>query len=322
MRKNIQIHLRNSFINKMAMAIILWIAFIANNKLLAQDYVPFDFTKGNVWENHEIPSVNGPPVCYSYLFRTIGTDTLLLGKEYHVLKYTSNGYNQKGEIYLREDTLNKKLYFFNKVERLLLDFNVYSGDSMIIGCRDGLIKIKITKKEKVFVAGKYRNKYFIEREKYIKIKFIEFYYDGGIKPWVNTSRFENNYLIEGIGTNVGINTLVSYVLTERDPNNKLRCYNTETIVDTGFPCTSILGTADNQEASKVVTLYPNPVQNILNIKSEFMFNALSVYDTQGTKVLESKATVNLDVSALPEGLYLLEAWDMEGRRVLKKFEKR
>ena len=101
-----------------------------------------------------------------------------------------------------------------------------------------------------------------------------------------------------------------------------RCYNTETIVDTGFPCTSILGTADNQEASKVVTLYPNPVQNILNIKSEFMFNTLSVYDNQGTKVLESKATVNLDVSALPEGLYLLEAWDLEGRRVLKKFEKR
>ncbi len=71
-----------------------------------------------------------------------------------------------------------------------------------------------------------------------------------------------------------------------------------------------------------LTLYPNPTTATLGIHTSLQLAKLVVYQSNGTKVLESKATETLDVSALPEGLYLLEAWDMEGRRVLKKFEKR
>ena len=71
-----------------------------------------------------------------------------------------------------------------------------------------------------------------------------------------------------------------------------------------------------------LTLYPNPTSNSLGINTSLQLSKLVVYQSNGTKVLETKSTENLDVSALTEGLYLLEAWDMEGRRVLKKFEKR
>lgn len=74
--------------------------------------------------------------------------------------------------------------------------------------------------------------------------------------------------------------------------------------------------------SSTLTLYPNPTNALLQITTSLQIAKLVVYQSNGTKVLESKAIENLDVSVLPEGLYLLEAWDMEGRRVLKKFEKR
>ena len=74
--------------------------------------------------------------------------------------------------------------------------------------------------------------------------------------------------------------------------------------------------------SAALTLYPNPTNGILQISTSLQIAKLVVYQSNGTKVLEIKATENLDVSALPEGLYLLEAIDTEERRVLKKFEKR
>ena len=84
----------------------------------------------------------------------------------------------------------------------------------------------------------------------------------------------------------------------------------------------ILATEEEQGSMQSLTIYPNPTNNNLSIRSNLNITKLVVYQSNSTKVLESKATENLDVSALLEGLYLLEAWDMEGRRVVKKFEKR
>ncbi len=84
----------------------------------------------------------------------------------------------------------------------------------------------------------------------------------------------------------------------------------------------VTGNETASELSAALTLYPNPTNAILQISTNLQIAKLNIYQSNGTKVLETKATENLDVSALPEGLYLLEAFDMEGRRVLKKFEKR
>ncbi|TAH24414.1 MAG: T9SS C-terminal target domain-containing protein [Cytophagales bacterium] len=84
----------------------------------------------------------------------------------------------------------------------------------------------------------------------------------------------------------------------------------------------VTGAESASELSAALTIYPNPTNEILKISTRLQLARLVVYQSNGIKVLETKATENLDVSALPEGLYLLEAWDMEGRRVLRKFEKR
>lgn len=79
---------------------------------------------------------------------------------------------------------------------------------------------------------------------------------------------------------------------------------------------------DKNEVVAAFVIYPNPTNAILGINTSLQLYKLVVYQSNGIKILETKSTENLDVSALPEGLYLLEAIDMEGRRVLKKFEKR
>lgn len=76
------------------------------------------------------------------------------------------------------------------------------------------------------------------------------------------------------------------------------------------------------EVSSALNIFPNPTNNILSIHTTLQIARLVICQSNGTKALESKATENLDVSALPEGLYLLEAIDMDGKRVVKKFEKR
>ena len=94
------------------------------------------------------------------------------------------------------------------------------------------------------------------------------------------------------------------------------------ILDSLYLSEDLLSIESENASSAALTVYPNPTNITLGIKTSLNIAKLIVYQSNGTKALESKATDNLDVSMLPEGLYLLEVWDMEGRRVVKKFEKR
>lgn len=83
-----------------------------------------------------------------------------------------------------------------------------------------------------------------------------------------------------------------------------------------------LALESKNDLSAALSVYPNPTTATLGIQTSLNIARLVVYQSNGTKVLESKATESLDVSGLAAGLYLLEAWDIEGRRVVKKIEKR
>ncbi|TAH26421.1 MAG: T9SS C-terminal target domain-containing protein [Cytophagales bacterium] len=103
------------------------------------------------------------------------------------------------------------------------------------------------------------------------------------------------------------------VIGVKKPNSE-----TEGIIEIPPP----LSTTNKHDITKSFIIYPNPSTSIINIQSSLQIAKILVYQSNGIKVFESTATENIDVSALPEGLYLLEARDVEGRRVLKKFEKR
>lgn len=85
---------------------------------------------------------------------------------------------------------------------------------------------------------------------------------------------------------------------------------------------NIAGSETVSELSRAIRLYPNPASTTLGIQTNLQIVKLIVYQSNGIKILESSTTENLDVAVLPQGLYLLEVYDIEGNRVLKKFEKR
>ncbi|WP_405608456.1 chondroitinase-B domain-containing protein [Polaribacter sp. Asnod1-A03] len=83
-----------------------------------------------------------------------------------------------------------------------------------------------------------------------------------------------------------------------------------TITEIEFYATSTLS-INNTILENNITLYPNPVSNILNIKVGLQsINLIQLYNTNGVKVLESKignedTDINIDVSKLAKGTYFV-----------------
>jgi hypothetical protein len=72
-----------------------------------------------------------------------------------------------------------------------------------------------------------------------------------------------------------------------------------------------------------VVIFPNPVTNILNIKG-FELAAVQVYSISGTMMISETASYSnrLDVSNLPDGIYIIKMTDVKGRVAIDKFLKR
>ena len=71
-----------------------------------------------------------------------------------------------------------------------------------------------------------------------------------------------------------------------------------------------------------VNIYPNPVKDMLFIKSEREFTSYSVYNMAGQRVASDKMLgKNLNLSRLPVGSYVLKLTDKEGNTESAKFMK-
>ena len=58
------------------------------------------------------------------------------------------------------------------------------------------------------------------------------------------------------------------------------------------------------------SIYPNPINNLLNLKAAQNIDALEVYNLLGQNVLASKpnaSQLQMDMSTLPTGLYVMKA---------------
>ena len=86
------------------------------------------------------------------------------------------------------------------------------------------------------------------------------------------------------------------------------------------PLETFEGKAVNE--SNALQLFPNPATNILNVSCTTSISAIAIYHITGSKLLTTKTATAIDVSSLSDGLYLLEATDNNGNRMVKKFEKK
>lgn len=80
---------------------------------------------------------------------------------------------------------------------------------------------------------------------------------------------------------------------------------------------------DNPESENPVALFPNPAQNVLNIKSSETIIEIVVYDVVGKKVTTTPISANsIDVSQLAQGMYLVKIVNQNNKTFTSKFIKK
>jgi hypothetical protein len=77
------------------------------------------------------------------------------------------------------------------------------------------------------------------------------------------------------------------------------------------------------ESETNVVIFPNPVTNVLNIKG-FEVASAQVYSISGAMMISKNLSYSnrIDVSSLPNGIYVIKMTDTEGRIAVDKFLKK
>lgn len=111
----------------------------------------------------------------------------------------------------------------------------------------------------------------------------------------------------------------SYVTVSEDLLGNSRIFNTT--VDRGaYEYGSSVLSNENFLNENTFVIYPNPVQNELNIQSNFGIRNVEIYSLDGKLVLQSIQNI-LNVQSLESGIYLMKIENNEGGISTKKFLK-
>jgi hypothetical protein len=89
----------------------------------------------------------------------------------------------------------------------------------------------------------------------------------------------------------------------------------------GNPYSFAIGLEENSAFANSIQLYPNPVKDIVNIKAIDKIQRVRIYTIDGKLQLETQNSMNIDVSCLQSGLYLIEITtdkNMVTKRLIKE----
>jgi hypothetical protein len=90
-----------------------------------------------------------------------------------------------------------------------------------------------------------------------------------------------------------------------------------TITDAGLDCSTLSVEDENLFA---ISIYPNPTNDKLFIQGLSDATEVSIYNILGKEVISTKNTSNINVKALPKGVYIIRISDGVGqtnRRFIK-----
>jgi hypothetical protein len=79
------------------------------------------------------------------------------------------------------------------------------------------------------------------------------------------------------------------------------------------------------EAERLVKVYPNPAQHVLNIALQNFHNlpnSIQIVNTQGQVVMQQNVVsdeMQVDVAALPQGLYVMQVMEHGEVKIYRRF---
>lgn len=288
--------------------LILICLLLACSISYAQQYIPMP-TANAVWKYRESSHYNGNQFgALDKLFYLTGTDTAITGHNYKKIMLRakfwpnkSNGTNpsipaisvvadspDKYFAAIRED--NKKVYirkYNDTAEKLYYDFNLQIGDSMNHDYVD--LACMVTNIDSVLIGTRYHKRYNDASVWYIKRALIE-----GVGPvWADMFEHSNgqNYMhllcfTDAYGTYEADSGQCSYIFPYGTP------LNTETV----------------HTEVKTTVIYPNPVNDVLNISCAGDEERIMLSDVSG-RIIYNEAVntkqVVISTGDIPNGLYML-----------------
>lgn len=120
-------------------------------------------------------------------------------------------------------------------------------------------------------------------------------------------------LISGLVTSIETKTFSSGAIALNMIRSTENCYGTNEIrINTR--------TGINEIEDKEIKIFPNPAQNKITLIYQSTFNKIEIIDIKGIIRLKSNEN-NIDISSLPEGLYIIKLTNQDGRVIFKKIVK-
>lgn len=280
------------------------------NEINAQSYHPFPESNAEwniVWYKDPEGWIGDNPYMFQYKYRIVD-DTIIGGKTYQT--YSSTLYNSEcsndstceSSFYIRNDTDNKVVYYFDGTdEYMLYDFNLNIGDTLqgyAFIHKPDWDKFYISAIDSILIEGEFFKRYEI-----------------------NCNGYPPGYLIEGIGYTWG---LIEEAPSGFWPFYELRCchvnnalvylfsYTNECNLETD---TCLVG---NKQINKIepITITPNPATNLITVKLNNAINIselieIELLDISGKSILNKNQswngnTFSFDISSMPDGLLLIK----------------
>ncbi|WP_432672042.1 T9SS type A sorting domain-containing protein [Flavobacterium sp. SM2513] len=139
-------------------------------------------------------------------------------------------------------------------------------------------------------------------------------------PLVTLQWFDQNSNIIGTGDSIEVcpTTNQQYSVSA----TYTRCGGTDVIMVQDSYAVQIenLAVHDANQANTAFQMYPNPVDNLLHIKSNTALESVEIYSLQGQRVLTTIQN-QINVSQLASGVYLIRILDVNKASVTRKLVK-
>jgi hypothetical protein len=69
-----------------------------------------------------------------------------------------------------------------------------------------------------------------------------------------------------------------------------------------------------------INIFPNPAQNLISVTNKKQFNTIEIIDYKGLSILKTTDEI-IDISILPQGIYILKLIKQDGNFISKRFVK-